>query len=75
MAEPHHPPILHLVDAVKPIWASLATLAATSANAAVWMGVIKDWAAFVTVVVGAPTAVVLFIYWTIKTVRLIHKKE
>lgn len=74
-AEQHAPPAIGLVNAIKPIWAFFATLATTAANGAVWMDVIKGWAAFATVVIGAPTALFICVYWAIKTFRLLKGKE
>lgn len=55
-----------LLTDTKPTMAALIGAAATGGNIAVWMDAIKGWAAFFTVVIGAPTALLILCYWAIK---------
>jgi hypothetical protein len=38
-------------------------------NVAVWQEAIKGWAAFVTVLISVPTAIVVLFYWLFKLRR------
>lgn len=60
------------VGGVSPIMATIATVITTAANSAVWLNEMKDWAATITIIVGAPTAVLLLIYWFIKVADAIQ---
>lgn len=55
-----------LITDIKPVLAAAIGAAATGGNLAVWMDLIKGWAAFFTVVIGAPTALLILCYWIIK---------
>lgn len=54
---------------LKPFYATLIGAVGLGGNAAVWMDVIKGWAALVTVVIGAPTAFFIMVYWALKLRR------
>ena len=62
MSDPIHP----IVDSIKPTMATVAGLIAGGGNAAVWLDAIKGWAAVLTVILGAPTAFLILIYWILK---------
>lgn len=66
----HHPDLS--VGGLSPLWATIATVITTAANSAVWLNEMKDWAATITIIVGAPTAVLLLIYWFIKVADAIQ---
>ena len=58
-----------VADNIKPSLATIATAAAGTANAAVWMDVIKGWAALATTVIAVPTAVCMLLYWFLKLIK------
>ncbi len=58
-----------LVTDTKPVLAAAVGAVATGGNLAVWMELIKGWAAFFTIVIGAPTAFLILCYWALK----VHK--
>jgi hypothetical protein len=51
---------------LKPSIASLISTLAIGGNAAVWFDAIKGWSAVLTVIIGAPTALLIMLYWAIK---------
>lgn len=51
---------------MRPSIASFISTLAIGGPAAVWMDVIKGWAAFFTVLLGVPTAILILIYWALK---------
>ncbi len=59
----------YLLDSTKPTFATLAGVLAYGGNAAVWLDAIKGWAAVITVILGAPTALLVLIYWFMKVKR------
>lgn len=54
------------IGAVKPVFATAVSGLPIAASASVWMDVIKGWAAFATVLLGVPTAILVIIYWGLK---------
>lgn len=54
------------IGAVKPVFATAISGLPIAASASVWMEVIKGWAAFATVLLGVPTAMLVIIYWALK---------
>jgi len=59
-------PAHSLVDSIKPTLATVVGLVAGGGNAAVWLDAIKGWAAVITIILGAPTALLILIYWVLK---------
>ena len=51
---------------IQPTIATLLGLVAGGGNAAVWLDAIKGWAAVITVILGAPTAFLIMVYWVLK---------
>ncbi len=58
------------IAAVKPAYATLFTSITLFADAAVWQNAIKGWAGTITILLGAPTALCLLIYWALKAREL-----
>ena len=56
----------HSIIEVKPTIATFIGLIAGGSNAAVWLDAIKGWAAVITVILGAPTALMIMVYWVLK---------
>lgn len=54
------------ITEIKPFAAGFLGMASAGGNLAVWMDLIKGWAAFATVIIGAPTALLILCYWAIK---------
>lgn len=58
-----------LSNSLRPSIATVVTAAGTVGNVAVWQEAIKGWAAFVTVLISVPTAIVVLFYWLFKLRR------
>jgi len=54
------------IGAVKPVFATAFSGLPIVASASVWMDAIRGWAAFATVLLGVPTAMLIIIYWGLK---------
>jgi hypothetical protein len=66
----------NLVESMRPSAATFIGATAVGSNALVLMDQIKGAAAFLTVILGVPTAALILIYWAVKVWRLIrHGKE
>lgn len=60
-------PFLHNpIESIRPMFVTLISALTISGNAAVWLDAIKGWAAVFTVALGAPTAVLVLVYWVLK---------
>lgn len=61
---------------VKPLLATAAAAASSASQVAIWMDVIKGWAALITVVIGVPTAIMIMVYWAVKAKKAwLHRND
>ena len=58
-----------LSNSIRPSLATVVTTAGAVGNLAVWQEAIKGWAAFATVLISVPTAIVVLVYWLFKLRR------
>lgn len=63
----HNSMIARIMAETKPTFMTGLGVVSAGGNIAVWMDVIKGWAAFATVLIGVPTAILILCYWAIKT--------
>lgn len=54
------------ISSIRTVFATITTVVTTGANVAVWRDLIQGWAAAITIVIGAPTALLILVYWYLK---------